>query len=218
VPQVTKWDDAATWDLIYKERASIADTLAELTDEQWARASLCGGWTVRETAAHIVLGAEQTAPHFMARLAANGFRFNTMIDREARRAATDNTADLIDPLRARITTTNRPPAPVATMLGEVVVHSDDIRRPLGIPSEASTHAVVACLDMYKDGSFPLGAKKRIDGLRLIATDADWAHGDGAEVTGPAMPLLTVMTGRAAGLEALDGAGLSALSRRMPATG
>src|SRR3954451_25086036 len=107
-------DDSTTWQLIHNERASIADTLAELNEDQWARASLCGGWTVRETAAHIVLGAEQTAPHFMARLAANGFRFNTMIDREARRAATDDTADLIARLRTRLTTTNRPPAPVAT--------------------------------------------------------------------------------------------------------
>ena len=215
--QLTKMDDAATWDMIYNERASIADTLAELTDDQWTRASLCGGWTVRETAAHIVLGAEQTAPHFLARLAANGFRFNTMIDREARRAATDDTADLIARLRARLSTTNRPPAPVRTMLGEVVVHSHDIRRPLGIASDASTQAVVACLDMYKDASFPLGAKKRVEGLRLIATDADWAHGDGPEVTGAAMPLLAAMTGRAVGLEALGGAGLSTLSGRMTGT-
>jgi uncharacterized protein (TIGR03083 family) len=217
MPQVTKMDDAAIWGLIGNERASIADTLAELTADQWATASLCGGWTVRETAAHIVLGAEQTAPHFMARMAANGFRFNTMIDREARRGAKDATADLISRLRARVTTTNRPPAPVTTMLGEVVVHSDDIRRPLGIPSSASAQAVVACLDMYKDASFPLGAKKRIEGLRLIATDAEWAHGDGPEVTGPGMPLLTVMTGRAAGLEALEGVGVSTLRRRMTAT-
>jgi len=218
VPQATKLNDPAAWDLIYQERASIADTLAELTDDQWAQASLCGHWTVRETAAHIVLGAEQTTPHFMARMAANGFRFNTMIDREAKRGAKDTTADLIARLRARLTTTNRPPAPVTTMLGEVVVHSDDIRRPLGIPSAASAQALVACLDMYKDASFPLGAKKRIEGLRLIATDAEWAHGDGPEVTGPAMPLLTVMTGRAAGLGALDGAGMSTLRRRMSASG
>jgi len=64
----------------------------------------------------------------------------------------------------------------------------------------------------------LGTKKRIDGLRLVATDLDWTHGDGPEVTGPAMPLLTVMTGRAAGLEALDGAGLPTLRRRLTEPG
>jgi len=149
-------------------------------------------------------------------MAANGFRFNTMIDREARNGAKADPVDLVARLRARLTTTNRPPAPVATMLGEVVVHSDDIRRPLGLPSNASTEALVACLEMYKNASFPLGTKKRIDGLRLVATDLDWTHGSGPEVSGPAMPLLTVMTGRPGGLDALDGAGMSTLRQRMSA--
>jgi hypothetical protein len=34
--------DAATWDLIYQERGSIADTLAELSDDQWSQPSQCG--------------------------------------------------------------------------------------------------------------------------------------------------------------------------------
>jgi len=216
MPEMTKMDDAATWQLIYKERASIADTLAELDGDQWTQPSLCGEWTVRQTAAHIVLGAEQTKPHFLARMAANGFRFNTMIDREAKQGAKSAPADLVARLRARLTTVNRPPAPVATMLGEVVVHSDDIRRPLGISTAPSAEALVACLELYKGASFPLGTKKRIEGLRLVATDLDWVHGEGPEVTGPALPLLTVMTGRPAALEALDGAGMSTLRRRMTA--
>ena len=78
-------DDTTTWKLIHNERAAMADTLTTLTAAQWAQPSLCGGWSVRETAAHIVLGAEQTTPHFLGRMAANGFRFNTMMDRDARR-------------------------------------------------------------------------------------------------------------------------------------
>src|SRR3954462_11778731 len=105
--QVTKMDDSTAWQLIHDERASVADTLAELNDDQWAQASFCGGWTVRQTAAHIGLGAEPTPPHFMARMAANGFRFNTMIDREARTGAKADPAELIARLRSRLTTTNR---------------------------------------------------------------------------------------------------------------
>ena len=33
-----------------------------LTASQWAESSLCGGWSVRVTAAHIVMGSEQNAP------------------------------------------------------------------------------------------------------------------------------------------------------------
>jgi uncharacterized protein (TIGR03083 family) len=104
------------------------------------------------------------------------------------------------------------------MLGEIVVHSDDIRRPLGLDSNTSRDALVACLDMYKTASFPVGTKKRIEGLRLVATDVDWSHGTGPEVTGPAMPMLMAMTGRTPGLDGLVGEGLATLRRRMTSTG
>ncbi|HVE19667.1 MAG TPA: maleylpyruvate isomerase family mycothiol-dependent enzyme [Ilumatobacteraceae bacterium] len=210
-------DDTATWKLIHKERAAIADTLTTLTAEQWATPSLCGGWSVRETAAHIVLGAEQTTPHFLGRMAANGFRFNTMMDRDARRTGVQAPDELIARLRARVTTTNKPPAPAMTMLGEVVVHGDDIRRPLGLENLSSPDVLIACLEMYKNASFPVGTKKRIDGLRLVATDVDWSHGTGPEVTGPAMSIVMAMTGRAAGLDELGSEGLATLRRRMTPT-
>ena len=207
-------DDGATWTLIHQERAAMANTLATLTPGQWDQQSLCDGWTVRVTAGHIVVGAEQTKGHFVARMAANGFRFNTMMDRDARRVGTASTSELIERLRARLSTTNRPPAPVVTMLGEIVVHSDDIRRPLGLPSDTAPEAVIACLEMYKGASFPTGTKQRIDGLRLVATDVDWSHGSGPEVTGPGLALLATMTGRAAGLNDLSGDGLATLRRRL----
>ena len=207
-------DDTTTWKLIHKERASIADTLSTLNAAQWAKPSLCVGWSVRETAAHIVLGAEQTTPHFLGRMAANGFRFNTMMDRDARRTGALAPDELIARLRARLTTTNKPPAPAMTMLGEVAVHSDDIRRPLGLQHDSSPDVLIALLEMYKNASFPVGTKKRIDGLRLVATDVGWSHGTGPEVTGAAMPMVMVMTGRAAGLDELSGEGLATLRRRM----
>jgi uncharacterized protein (TIGR03083 family) len=211
-------DDTKAWTLIHSERAAMADTLATLSPSQWAEPSSCDGWSVRVTAGHIVVGAEQTRSHFLARMAANGFRFNTMMDRDARRVGEASTGELVERLRARLTTTNRPPAPVLTMLGEVVVHSDDIRRPLGLQSEASAEAVVACLDMYKDASFPVGTKKRIAGLRLVATDVDWTHGAGPEVRGPGLALLSAMTGRTAGLKDLGGDGLTTLTERMSPRG
>lgn len=208
-------DDAKAWQLIHKERAAMADTLATLNQNQWKQQSLCGGWTVRETAAHIVLGAEQTTGRFLRRMAANGFRFNTMMDRDARRAAARPPDELISRLRARVTTTNHPPgAPVLTMLGEVVVHSDDIRRPLDLRGDVSDEAIVACLEMYKNAGFPFRTKKRIDGLRLVATDVGWSHGSGPEVTGPGLPMVMAMTGRSAGLDGLGGEGLATLRSRM----
>jgi uncharacterized protein (TIGR03083 family) len=207
-------DDAKTWDLIHRERAAMADTLAALEPHQWKEPALCDGWTVQITAGHILVGAEQTPAKFMKRMAANGFRFNRMMDRDSRRAGTLAPDEIIERLRATTSTTNRPPAPVMTMLGEIVVHGEDIRRPLGITSDVTPESVTACLEMYQDASFPVGTKKRINGLRLVATDVDWAHGAGPEVTGTGLALLTAMTGRAAGLRDLDGGGLTTLRERM----
>jgi hypothetical protein len=53
-------------------------------------------------------------------------------------------------------------------------------------------------------------------LRLVATDVDWSHGEGPEVSGPAVSLLLVMTGRAAGADGLDGAGVDTLRARVGA--
>lgn len=207
-------DKAKTWELIHRERATVADRLTDLKPGQWAEPSLCGGWTVHLAAAHILAGAEQTQLGFISGMAGSGFRFNTMIDRDARKLGALPAAEIIERLRARTSTTNGPPAPAMTMLGEIVVHTGDIFYPLGTSAEVPPEAMTACLDMYKTTGFPVGTKKRIDGLRLVATDLDWSHGTGQEVSGPALPLLLAMTGRPAGLEALAGAGLTTLRNRM----
>jgi hypothetical protein len=71
--------------------------------------------------------------------------------------------------------------------------------------------------MFSGANFPVGTKKRISGLRLVATDVAWTHGAGAEVSGPGISLLMAMTGRRAGLEGLSGDGLATLRNRMPTT-
>jgi uncharacterized protein (TIGR03083 family) len=207
-------DDALTWDMIHAERKALADTLESLTAQQWAAPSLCAGWTVRLAAAHVVAGAEQTPPRFFAGLARNGFQFNKMIDRDAHRLGLLEPDDIVARLRARTTTTNRAPAPVMAMLGEVVAHGEDIRRPLGLKGVAGEQATGACLRMYQAATFPVGGKKRIRGLRLTATDLDWSYGDGPEVSGPGLSLMLAMTGREAGMEGLTGDGTTVLRARL----
>jgi uncharacterized protein (TIGR03083 family) len=209
--------NAKTWELIHQERSATADLLAGLSRSDWEQPSLCAGWSVQVMAAHIVNGAEQTPAHFMSRLAANGFRFNTTMDRDARSAGTRPPAENVERLRARTSTTNRPPATVATMLGEIVVHSEDIRRPLGLTGNVPPEAIAACLGLYVRANFPVGTKKRIAGLRLSASDLDWSHGSGPQVRGPGLSLLMAITGRAAAVTDLEGEGVATLRERMPAT-
>jgi uncharacterized protein (TIGR03083 family) len=209
-------DNAATWAMIHAERKALAATIEELTTEQWDSPSLCAGWTVGLLAAHVLAGAEQTPGRFLGGMVTTGFRFNALMEREARSRAQLPRQQIVDRLRQRTTTTNHPPAPVMAMLGEVVVHGEDIRRPAGLPGTVADDAANACLQMYTKASFPVGGKKRIGGLRLVTTDTGWSYGAGAEVSGPALSLLLAMTGRPAGLDDLSGDGAAELGQRVTA--
>ena len=68
-------------------------------------------------------------------------------------------------------------------------------------------------DFYKGSSLVIGTKKRIAGLQLTATDVDWSHGEGPEVTGPMASLLMAMAGRKEAISDLSGDGVETLSSR-----
>jgi len=53
-----------TWKHIHSERSDMAETLAALSAAQWAAPSWCEGWSVRDTAGHILAAAEQTPANF----------------------------------------------------------------------------------------------------------------------------------------------------------
>jgi uncharacterized protein (TIGR03083 family) len=202
-----------TWKFIHGERSGMADTLGSLSSEQWSTLSWCQGWSVQDTAGHILAAAEQTPLNFYKELLMAGFRFHVFTDRAAKRLAGIGPDELVRRLRARTTTTNHPPAPVMAMLGEIVVHGEDIRRPLGLDHQSPEPALVAVADSWKNSNLLIGAKRRIAGLRLRATDTEWSHGDGPEVSGPLVSLILAMVGRKQVHPDLAGDGLVVLSNR-----
>jgi uncharacterized protein (TIGR03083 family) len=201
------------WKHIHAERAQMADTWTTLSRTQWAAQSWCQGWSVQDTAGHILAAAEQTPVNFYQELISAGLRFNVFTDRGARKLAVIGPDELVRRLRARTTSTNHPPAPVLAMLGEIVVHGQDIRRPLGLKHQPPEAALTAVADSWKNSNLLIGAKRRITGLRLRATDTGWAHGDGPEVSGPLLSLILAMTGRKAVHPDLTGDGVAELGRR-----
>ena len=204
---------ADTWKHIHTERQQMAETWTAMSPGQWTAQSWCQGWSVQDTAGHIVAAAEQTPPNFYKELASAGFRFNVFTDRGARRLAAVGPDELARRLRARTSTTNHPPAPVMAMLGEIVVHGEDIRRPLGLKHQPPEEALVAVADSWKNSNLLIGSKRRITGLRLRATDTEWVHGDGPEVSGPLLSLILAMTGRKDVHPDLTGEGVAELARR-----
>jgi len=202
-----------TWRYIHAERAQLAQDVASLTTSQWAAPSWCEGWTIQETFGHVVAAAEQTPMRFFGQLASAGFDFNVFAERGALRVASAGSEEMIRRLRARTTTTNHPPAPVMAMLGEIVVHGDDIRRPLGLTHAPPEAALIAVANSWKNSNLLIGSKRRITGVRLRATDVDWSHGAGPEVSGPLQSLVLAMTGRRGSHGDLSGEGLVLLSGR-----
>jgi uncharacterized protein (TIGR03083 family) len=205
---------SSPWPLIHSERTALADDLATLTQQQWTAASLCGDWSVRDALGHMIATARMTPPRFFAALAGAGFSFNAMTAKGAARYATGPPAAELAEFRRCVDATTHPPGPVEAMLGETIIHGEDIRRPLGITRDYPPEAVIRVADFYKGSNLLIGSKKRIAGLRLRATDAEWSTGAGPEVSGPALSLLLAMTGRAAALDDLSGDGLATLRERM----
>jgi uncharacterized protein (TIGR03083 family) len=201
------------WPTIHAERAALADDLATVADDRWGTPSQCGGWSVRDVLAHMTAAAVQTPPAFFGKMLASGFRFEAMANKDLRRNLGATPADTLASFKANANNTTAPPGPKITWLGETIVHAEDIRRPLGIAHDYPTDAVKQLGDFYAGSNLLIGAKKRIDGLALKATDTDWTTGSGAEVSGPVLSLVLAMTGRRSALEELSGPGVDTLRAR-----
>lgn len=206
---------SSTWDLIHAERRQLIEDLDALNADQWATPSLCREWTVHQMLGHLVALSKQTPPKFFAKFAGSGFTFNKMVAKDVAKETAGSPQQTLAELKRHLHDTTSPPGPVDSWIGEMVVHGADIRRPLGlayVPPVATTTQVA---DFYKNSNLLIGSRKRIDGLRLVATDTTWSHGAGPDVRGPILSLVQAMTGRPSALTDLSGDGMEQLRSRMP---
>jgi uncharacterized protein (TIGR03083 family) len=201
------------WPTIHAERKALATDLQGLTTEQWATPSLCSQWTVRDVLAHLTSAASLTPPAFFAKLAGTRFSFDKLQESGVAAQRGDSPADTLARFEAVETSTKHPPGPGDTWLGEMIVHAEDIRRPLGIKHEYPNEAVVRVANFFKGSNLLIGSKRRIAGLTLHATDTEWSHGTGPEVAGPILSLVMAMTGRKAADDDLTGDGVATLRSR-----
>jgi uncharacterized protein (TIGR03083 family) len=209
--EATMADDI--WPTVHAERRALADDLTELSPEQWAEPSLCEGRSVQDTLAHMVATARMTPPACLAKMAAAGFRFERMTAKEIAAQSAGGPAATLERFRAVETSSSGPPGPATSWLGETLVHAEDIRRPLGLAHRYPVDAVTKVIEFYAASNLLIGGKRRVAGVTLRATDADWSHGSGPAVEGPAMALLMATAGRRAALDDLTGPGLDTLRPR-----
>jgi uncharacterized protein (TIGR03083 family) len=203
------------WPMVRRERERFADLLASLTPQDWDHPSLAAGWTVKHVAAHCIATAHTTPGSFVGGFLGAGFNFTKFNEKNVRRYGAGTPAELVAETRASAGRTSAPPGPRQVPISEIVVHSEDVARPLGRSLDRAPEALVASLDFYQGAQPLVGAKKRSEGLQLVATDVDWEHGSGPTVSGPAIALLLAMSGRRAGLDDLTGDGVGTMTARMP---
>ena len=122
-------------------------------------------------------------------------------------------AETLDLFRAIINSTTAPSGHTPAYLGEVVVHAQDIRQPLGNPRTPDVDALTPVADFFARRNFAVPSRNRVAGLQLRADDGPFATGSGPLVTGPTLALVMSMAGRVAYIDQLDGPGVAHVRSR-----
>lgn len=197
-----------------RELGHLLAVLDGLDASSWGRPSLCAGWTVRDLAVHLLMPYELSAPRFALGML-RWRSFDRLADRWAR-------GDRRSPaqVRAALATIGDrrfgvPGAPAEAPLSHLVIHAQDVYRPLGVASPTVPDDARVVLEQLTTPpgrrAMPAGL---LDGLSLSATDSAWREGEGAPVRGPGTALLSALMGRTPALGDLEGDGVPELRRRL----
>ncbi|PXX60936.1 uncharacterized protein (TIGR03083 family) [Nocardia tenerifensis] len=211
--QIESMTTEQTWRAVAAERAIMAELLADRTEAEWDRQSLCADWRVRDVVAHVVVCTRANLGWILVNLVrARGSVHRALRDTAIRHADRTGTRQLHAELRASVPSRFFPMGTVPTdRLLDMLVHVQDIAIPLGavrempsLPARASLERVWATADRF-------GIAERLSGYRLVATDIEWSAGDGLLVEGTAGALLMLATGRTAAASQLSGPGAATLA-------
>lgn len=196
-----------------REHAALVTDLRALTSEQWRSPTLCGDWNVEDVVAH--LGAASTLTFWGWLRSMAGARFDAEVHNQ-RRLEEFRGASPVQTLEryAAVGPIALPRQESVAGLGELIVHAEDIRRPLGLRHEPDVEGLLLVAQFFAAKDFAVNSRSLVKGLQLIATDAEFRVGDGPAATGPLLSLVMAMAGRREALADLEGTGVPVLSRRL----
>jgi uncharacterized protein (TIGR03083 family) len=205
-------DKQAVWDVVVSERLALLEHLRDLTAEEWDHPSLCAGWRVRDVAAHVI-SAPQLQWRETGRAMTGMWRgYNGAILRDGLQRGAAPVAEILAQYdewagvrRGPLTVTHVEP------LVDVLVHSQDILRPLGRVHVPPPEAAVVAADRSRLLAPLLGSTRTVRAVRMRATDTDWERGRGPLVEGPALELLMLCAGREAEATRLAGEGVEVVT-------
>jgi uncharacterized protein (TIGR03083 family) len=209
--------DGHLWALAHAERAALAKDLEGLSAEQWQHDTLCGQWDVEEVVAHLTAAASLNQWRWLRSMLAARFRPDVHNQRRMADHRGSTPAETLDRFRAIITSTTAPSGHIPAYLGEVVVHAQDIRQPLGLEQTPSVDALTPVADFFARRDFTVASHTHAADLQLRADDGPFAMGTGPLITGSTLALVMSMAGRVPYLAELDGPGVPTLRSRLQAT-
>jgi uncharacterized protein (TIGR03083 family) len=206
----------STQDQITSERLRAADLLEVLDDDQLCAASLCSGWTVRDVFGHELMPLITPVGKFMIGMVKARGSFDKANDRLSRQVAERPVTALASGLRQRASSSFHAPGfPLEAALLDLLIHGQDIRRPLGLARDFDADAQRKVLNLMIEPKAERAfvRKGRLAGLTWTAEDIDWTYGSGPAVTGPAEAIMMAMAGRTVALDDLHGEGVAELRSR-----
>ena len=189
------------------------------SDDEWTRPSLCDAWSNHDVLAHLVIGYRSGPGVTAGEILRHGGSFDRANTAMACSLAADRSpAELLDEF-ARLVYRPRGLGrvfPPRLLLGDHVTHELDIVFAIDREPNIAREAVVAVLNTQVALPNPfVPAFRNSRGLRLRATDVDWAHGDsGPLVEGRGAELVSVLGNRPRMLPALRGDGVELLASRV----
>jgi uncharacterized protein (TIGR03083 family) len=202
------------WPLLHAQRAALAEDLAGLDAQQWRHDTLCGEWDVEQVVAHLTAAASLNQWRWLRSMLGARFRPQVHNQRRLLEHRGNTPAETLDRFRAVITSTTAPSWHTPAYLGEVVVHAQDVRRPLGLSRTPSVDATTPVADFFASRDFAVASRTHVADLQLRADDGPFAKGTGALVAGSTLALVMSMAGRVSYLAELDGPGVPILRSRI----
>lgn len=207
-------DAAAVQELTHAERRRLVGVLDRLSPEQWGATSACPRWTVEEVVAHLSAAASTSTGAWFASIVRTRFDTDRHNDRFIARHRGATPAETLETFRALVPSRTAPVGAHVAMLGEVVVHGQDIARPLGIELVPDQAAVLEVARFFAAKDFAVDSRTLVRGLSLKAEDAPFSVGSGPLVTGELLSLTLAMAGRADAAAELAGPGVEELLHRI----
>jgi len=184
--------------------------IESLSADQLQQQSLCDQWTARGVLCHLTSFVETGGIAFFLAIAKSGFNFDKASVALAQKQLDRPVADVLATLRSKATQSAPMPGfPEAMTVADIAIHTQDVRRPLGLDGQLDAEVLRSTLDFLTTNkqARQMVTLPDLTGVSLRATDMDWSFGSGPEISGTGEALMMALANRDV-TDELTGEGLS----------